>query len=679
MSRTKNLELSSWKDVLARLRREETTWRGLPLSRLDHETYTEGILMWAMVLNDLSNRYQGFGTYRDHVNFATFVASVDVSEVAAFLSDAVVAWRDLSCPTQQVGGYVGFKHRLIKDHPLAGRFLAPIKEAVALFLEDPRPSTFRPVYQFLSFLTHLSLVDIDLLATLEDEYCENERRLAAHHLPDFLVQRMTEVMTDWLRDCVVDEHTFIPQHGPGGVAELPGRRDLYSKHREVSPDQLIKYVFRKHAGVDADSYAYRNVDWARCRVPVFGDHGSLPTGRESRVVFVPKSMKTRRVISMEPTTLQFFQKGVDRIARECVRQHRYLSSRIDFNDQSLQCQAAIDASSKRDMATVDLSAASDSVSFELVKRVFRYTTLFPFLVALRSRSAVLPSGRVVELTKYAPMGSSMTFPIQTLIFACVAECTSRYVHHTTGVLDTRFRVYGDDIIVPNICLDDLVSNLRLCGFRINEDKTYAHDHRFRESCGCDAYDGVDVTPMRIGRKFSARRVTPRTPGVFAAHIDMANASSRYEFSLLRRYLVDKLVHGTNYLPIFSEDGRYGVATTSPTNFRLPRKWNWRYQRYELRAGVVVSKSSVASPDIVWNSDRKAFEDGGLRPCDVDDCRYYEWLRAANQRSTYHEVDLDQVTLDHDPFHSFDDIVESRRTNVGSTGTYLSRRWINDPS
>lgn len=58
MSHSQNQELSSWKVVLARLRRTETTWRGHVLSTLDHETYTEAILCNAMVLQDLSNRYE---------------------------------------------------------------------------------------------------------------------------------------------------------------------------------------------------------------------------------------------------------------------------------------------------------------------------------------------------------------------------------------------------------------------------------------------------------------------------------------------------------------------------------------------------------------------------------------------------------------------------------------------
>jgi len=619
-----------------------------------------------MVLNDLSNRYEGFGSYRDHVNFAVNAASVDVGDLAAFLSAAVATWRSYSDPSLRPSNWTAVQRQFKLDYPFAGVILAPIRSAVELFLSSPGPSTFAPVYQFLSFPVHLTLVDIQMDAILESEYIGREQELA-RFTPDLvLVKYLNEIMRDWLRDFRVEPNTFVPKHGPGGVAELQGDVSWYSKYKLVQPDPMMRYVFKRYAGLDVDEYA------------PYGD--GRETTRQSRIVFVPKSMKTKRVISMEPATLMYFQQGVDAQIREYVRGHRYLSARIDFNNQSKQREAAIRASRERDMATVDLSAASDTISYDLVKRVFHGTALYPFLVALRSRSTVLPSGKVVALTKYAPMGSSLTFPIETLLFACIVECAERYVKRNTGISDFRFRVYGDDIIVPNLSLDRTVSFLERSGFSINRDKTYADEARFRESCGCDAYDGVDVTPMRISRRFSARRAASRTPGVFAALVDMANNAYVHQFWLLRRYVIHKLLYKDSgelsaYIPLFSGDARYGLLSTEPTNFLTTRRWNEGLQRFERRAATVVSYRSVASPSVAWNSDRKAFEDGCVRPVDFDDCRYFEWLRAAYQRSIDSQVH-------HFPIGKMDeldgDIVNDHRSYVGSTGTSLSRRWLNDP-
>lgn len=654
MSRSKNQELCSWKDVLAMLRRVETVWRGISLSHLDHLTYTEAILLWGMVLNDLSNRYEGLGSHRDHVSMMHILASADVGSVATFVSDSIVLWRHMSYDSDQPHreSFAGFKRQLTRKYPFAGGILGPMRGAIEKHLGCPTPNTFYPVYQVFSFLNHLSLRDIDMSTELEDEYLGQEDFLIQHSAPDFLVQRMNGIMRRWLHDFRIESDDFVPGHGPGAVAELQGDVSLISKYRLVQPDSLIRYVFKKHADLDVDTCA-----------PLLGLE--VETSRESQIVFVPKSMKTKRVISKEPATLQYFQQGVDRCIRQYVAKHPYLSRRIDLRDQTAQRQAALEASRSGHFATVDLSAASDSVSFDLVKRVFRGTALYPFLVALRSRSTKLPSGRVVELTKFAPMGSSLTFPIETLIFACIAECTAYYVYHGLERKNFRYRVYGDDIIVPADCLVDLESNLRFCGFRLNEDKTYGPPYRFRESCGCDAYDGVDVTPMRIGRRFSARRVSSRTPDVFASLISMANSAYEFKFSLLRAYLVDKLLNEGKFVPLFSEDGLSGLYSPTPTNYRLPRRENVSYQRTDVRAATVVTQQNLDSPSLRWDFQSSRFVDGGRAPDYADRVRCFEWLRSAAS-STVDPLDI-----------AYGYVV--RRTHIGSAGTYLARRWRYDPS
>lgn len=393
-------------------------------------------------------------------------------------------------------------------------------------------------------------------------------------------------------------------------------------------------------------------------------------------------MKTKRVISKEPATLLYFQKGVDRSVRKYIAEHPYLSQRIDLNDQAKQQVLALEASRTRKFATVDLSAASDTVSYDLVKRVFHGTPLLPYLVALRSRSTELPSGVVRDLAKYAPMGSALCFPVETLIFAAVVECTAQYVHATTTVRSESghsvftYRVYGDDIIVSDLCLEDLIVNLRWCGFRINESKTYGGSQKFRESCGCDAYDGAIVTPMKISRKFSARGVTSVSPGVFSGLIDMANQAFAYKFTALRHYLVDKLIHGSSYIPAFSQDVRLGMYSPTPTNFMLAKRSNSRLMREEVKAAVVLSQQSQLS-FLTWNDHRRQFEEGPPN-AGADEIRYFEWLRRTStrverpwliRRGWLHYVASRDA-------YSAEFRVD---VHVGSAGTYLAKRWINDPS
>lgn len=642
MSRSTNHELSSWKAVLAQLRRVETTWRGVILSATDHQTYTKAILCNAMVLNDLSNRYEGCGSKRDHVMWALSCVHIDVEALAAFLSDAILLLR--SSKTDEVGvtSYADFKHRLTIKHPFAGNLLGPISKALDLHFADPTPASFYPAYQFLSFMTHLTLCDLDLDAELVVEFIENEERITAMRLPNHLVEQMNWVMRSWLRDFKIESNDFIPSHGPGKVAELASDSSLYSKYRLLQPDPILRYVFRKYASLDVD---------ACVPLVTVGE-----TSRCAHIEIVPKSMKTKRVISKEPATLMYFQQGVDRCIRKYIAGHKYLSSRIDLNSQSKQRDAALKASRTKAFATVDLSSASDCVSYELVKRVFHGTALYPYLVALRSRTVELPSGKVMATAKYAPMGSALCFPVESLIFACIVECTIRYARYEGYSVTDAFRVYGDDIIVPDHCLYDLEIFLRQCGFRINESKTYGGSHRFRESCGCDAYDGTVVTCMKIGRRFTSRQVTQRSPGTFAALIEMANTAFDYEYPLLRKFLVDELVNGTGYLPLFSRDRHVALYSPAPDNFRAPVRVHKGYQCKQIRvAGVSTVQSQQGF--LKWDSESNKYIEY-VSHLQADEIRYFEWLRVTRNR------DGDPLEPEFCP-----------EVCVGNAGTYLHKRWI----
>lgn len=637
MSRSKNRELSSWKDVLVKLRRIETTWRGISLSRVDHETWTEAILLNAMVLHDLSNRYEGCGSHRDHVLWCINATHTDVSEMASLLSDAICMLRDI-VPGNQIR-YADFKRQLQVKHPNSGALLAPIKQAIALFLAEPTPHTFYPAYQFLSFMTHLSLEDIDMSEELELEFIRNEERVSAHHTPPFLIARLNEIMKEWLCDWKLGN--FLPSHGPGSVAELRGDTSLDSKFRELRPNQMIRVVFSMCAGLDVSTFLPLQIPGT--------------TSRTSQIVFVPKNMKTKRVISKEPATFMYFQQGVRRSTGRYFRSNPDLRAHIDLEDQGKQREMALEASRTRMFATVDLSAASDSVSYELVKGVFTGTPLYPYLVALRTNAVELPSGKVLKVAKFAPMGSALCFPIETLIFAAICECTVRYVRHTTGQSYPRYTVYGDDIIIADPCFEDLKALLTLCGFTINEGKSYAGNSRFRESCGCDAYDGVDVTPMKIGRRFSSRQCHIRSTSVFGGLKDMANDCLTYEFPLLRQYLVSRLIHDTGFVPMFTQDTNLGLYSPQPTNFHLKERWNNRLQRVEVKATTIHTYVSKDAP-ITWDNASKEYRSMEPRP-DADTIRLYQWYYLTNFRQG-------------DPLGD----EYCRPVHTGSAGAYLAKRW-----
>lgn len=563
--------LKAWHDVRASLGRIEVVhWRGRPLSKQDSSTYLEALVLWGVLLYDLLSPY-GIYSHRRCVQAVLTLGQADVAAVGDFLADAVVLWRrfaNCEAVLEEDRAYDAFKG-LARRHGLLGHVVSPLEEVFDRFDTDRDPTSFYLVSQTLSFLTHLTLEDIDMSQELIEGYMRDEERVRLHRVPEFLLHQMNQVMRDWLSDLVFDPDEFIPGHGPGGIAEAKGDTSLNTKYGLLRPDIVLEKCLWKNIGVHATDFC-----------PVDGPE---VTSRVSRTILVPKSLRTRRIISAEPATCAYFQQAAAGVLDRFIQHHAYLSTKIVLHDQTHQQALALYASWSRSLATVDLSAASDSVSCHVVERVFRGTALYPFLWATRSTHTRVPDGRTVRLAKFAPMGSALAFLVETLIFACIVECTYFYVRATDGACRRLYGVYGDDIIVPEEMVRPLLDNLRFTGFLVNSSKSFMGEGSFRESCGMEAYNGVDVSPVRISRKFSAREITSSNPEGFAGRIQLVNACDEFGLRTLRRYLLGILRGGT-YKAMFSLWSRYGVVSPQPSNFHAKKRWNDDYQRDEFEVG-----------------------------------------------------------------------------------------------
>lgn len=601
MSHVIGQTLQAWQVVLDNLRRKSVSWQGAPLSERDLNTFTEAIVMCSLHLIDMSLWSEGIGTNREIIAWANFVCTLDVSDLGSCLSDTITAIRHVAEPIS----YKEFKRSLQGKYPFIGSFLNPISGALNSFLECPNPRDFHLCYQFLNFLTHLSLQDIDL--DLEDEYRELEQYLHTVRYPRAYIVEMNAIMREWMKDFSVSEENFMPHHGPGGTYETPRSATVLEKYSYLGTDPLIDYVFRKYANVDVASYA---------PLPL------LRAGRVSQFVSVPKSMKTRRIISKEPVALQYLQQGVAGVIDSYLLDHSFLRRHLNLHDQDANGSLAMEGSRNRKWATIDLSSASDTVTLTLVKAVFRGTPLLPFLLALRSYSVAMPSGQQLRVEKYAPMGSALCFPVESLIFSCIVELAVRRAHREGLGFHPTWRVYGDDIIVSSDIYEDVLRILDSMGFRANESKSFGPADRFRESCGFEGYDGVDVTPMRISRGFVSppKRWTSSHAACFSGLVDMANECHTYGFRLLRAWIIQSLLVDPASPPLFSESVDVGVFSPMPDNFRAlwrlsPHRRNW-YQREEIRIRRCVSRP------------RK----GRVRAVD-DSVRLFETLRLSSLRKS----------------------------------------------
>nr|QDH86450.1 MAG: RNA-dependent RNA polymerase [Leviviridae sp.] len=76
-----------------------------------------------------------------------------------------------------------------------------------------------------------------------------------------------------------------------------------------------------------------------------------------KVIDVPKTMKTPRIIAMEPTAMQYAQQGILRLIQDAIK-GSYLNDFIGLDDQEPNQLMARQGSAVGDLATLDLSEAS---------------------------------------------------------------------------------------------------------------------------------------------------------------------------------------------------------------------------------------------------------------------------------------------------------------------------------
>lgn len=229
-----------------------------------------------------------------------------------------------------------------------------------------------------------------------------------------------------------------------------------------------------------------------------------------KVVFVPKTQKTPRVIAMEPTHMQYVQQALMRKLVPLLEKSRIGASQ-GFTDQGPNRAKAREGSVSGAYATIDLSEASDRVLASLIDEALTpWPTVREAVMSSRSTRSELPSGRILDLRKFASMGSALCFPVEVMAFSAIIFTALR----TAGGYPAKealrvfaageVRVYGDDIIVPVYSVDYVEEFLETYGLRVNRSKSFSKG-KFRESCGGDYFDGTDVTPVRIRRDLPTRR------------------------------------------------------------------------------------------------------------------------------------------------------------------------------
>jgi hypothetical protein len=413
--------------------------------------------------------------------------------------------------------FQGFAYRKVRNSgkvkglPLfLGGFLGRIFDrASGELLDEPCVEAIRSVRQLtLMFGKMLSPCSDARTKAAFDAYiqCESEIRVSDAELSEADASDFKRISSLLFRSIFteVDREIYygrmVPKHGPGSTADkLRGN----AKYLQRVWTHRLETYFPAGEYLLPNWRYYDQLDDVDFREP----------GEETpaRVVSVPKTHRTPRIIAMEPTAAQYAQQAVlatflDALGRD-TRAARIIGSDDQRPNQSLAHRGSLYG----DLATLDLSEASDRVSYQHVRLLLSDHPHFLGAVdGSRSRKADVPGHGVQRLAKFASMGSALCFPFEAMVFATIIfigierELSSPLTSRTLSEFVGKVRVYGDDIIVPVDYVSSVVGSLTRFGVKVNTRKSFWNG-KFRESCGKEYYGGEDVSIVRVRRKFPTRR------------------------------------------------------------------------------------------------------------------------------------------------------------------------------
>jgi len=291
-----------------------------------------------------------------------------------------------------------------------------------------------------------------------------------------------------------------PKHGPGSTAD---RRVGNQKWLPTTWTSRLESVF------PARDYLIPSERWySELRHLDVLEPGAEPP---VKVISVPKTLKTPRIIAMEPAHMQYAQQALSQRFVDLLETDKVTRMLVGFTDQMPNRRLAKLGSEGGSLATLDLSSASDLVSNRLVNVLFtHWPHLREAVAATRSRRASVLGHGVIPLSKFASMGSALCFPIEAVVFTTAVfvgiarELNTSVTQELVQMVLGRVRVYGDDIIVPVEYVHSVIDSLEAFGFKVGLGKSFWNG-RFRESCGGDYYAGWDVTPVRCRRPIPTSR------------------------------------------------------------------------------------------------------------------------------------------------------------------------------
>ena len=449
-----------------------------------------------MDIKTIHRRFEGDGLRFLTVTLPTFESSL----LSSLAKGAVVP-----------DSFLDFKKRL-KTPVFLGGFLDMVFDRVTgVILDMPNPDAIRAMRQISSLFKKIELdCSPSIVQAAFDRYVECDREVKEF---DSGIREGTIDVSDFRRlsqlafssvfrrvDVAVRDLSLKPKHGPGATAD---KKFANAKFEVDTWSDRCESVFPLWWYASTGNYStelYSSVHFLEpgAEIPV-------------KVIAVPKTQVTPRIIAEEPAFMQYLQQGVAASLNTEINR-TFLYDFISTEYQEPNQLLAREGSLSGDLATLDLSEASDRVPLALVETLFYgFPHLLDAVLACRSTTASVEGHGNLSLSKFASMGSALCFPVETMVFFIICLMGYERANNTRlssvseiSRLQGQVRVYGDDIIVPTDIAGDVITVLESFGSKVNMSKSF-WTGKFRESCGKEYYDGHDVSIVRFRRELPLSR------------------------------------------------------------------------------------------------------------------------------------------------------------------------------
>lgn len=408
-----------------------------------------------------------------------------------------------SCP-------LGFKTTKRGTLPLlfVGLFSEVFDPITGLLREEVCPSKLKSLYQVLFLFKKIQLSEESndkLHSKAVEGFFSNDIIAKGCIFPDREKYRL-EVLSRFLMPKLRLNNfdNVLCRHGPGAVKE---RLKANQKWSAVT-DAIFQGSFSSELlgydsfalGFDSDLSSESN------GIPILPkslqSFDYRASSSSAKLISVPKSSTSNRTITVEPVLNQFVQQGLNTILREEILSCDILKQCLALSDQSKNQHLALEGSLNCKWSTIDLKSASDLMSLQLVTSVFgSFPDFYQRMIGCRTPN-VNNGLSVVSLGKFAGMGNALTFPVQSVVFAAIAitaildQLSCQITKRNAMRAARHIRVYGDDIIVATRYATSVVNWIQSFGLIVNDRKSFLVGN-FKESCGVDAFRGVDITPIYV--------------------------------------------------------------------------------------------------------------------------------------------------------------------------------------